>query len=214
MELLKAYQKDSHRDHLLSSDWLIQDRKHNTLTWQQANLYNLKNNLPQEYKTFTQRRDFYKWIDSEMKLKGHKVLWFKMAYFISEMLHKMEIFPFYILTNKKILSHAHSCSESIFNLAFMDMKKLYELDAVLDENGALQWDKEMLDKEQYLWVDKAVADMDPDTIKKIEHILQGKFLYSLLVPKEIRFYENLSNNAMRYHYALQFLRPFCKNILK
>src|SRR5690606_8448096 len=118
------------------------------------------------------------------------------------------------LTNKKILNHAHSCSETIFNLAFGDMKKLYELEVVLDENDALKWDKEMLDKEQYMWVDKAVAHMDSDTIKKIEHILQGKFLYSLLVPKEIRFYENLSNNAMRYHYALQTLRPFCKNILK
>lgn len=214
MELLKAYQKDAHPDHHLPSDWLMQDRKLNTLTWQHANLHNLKNNLPQEYKTFTQRRDFYKWIDSEINLKGHKVLWFKMAYFISDMLHKMEIFPFCMLTNKKILSHAHSCSESIFNLAFSDMKKLYELKVVLDEIDALQWDKEMLDKEQYLWVDKAVADMDPNTIKKIEHILQGKFLYSLLVPKEIRFCENLSNNAMRYQYALQTLRPFCKNILK
>lgn len=214
MEILKAYRNDSHPGHHLPSDWLIQDRKDNTLTWQRANRYNLKNNLSQEYTTFVQRRDFYKWIDSEMISKGYKVQWFKIAYFISEMLHKMEVFPFFMLSNRTILSHAHRCSESIFNLAFDDMKKLYELDVILDEKDALQWDKEILKKEQFIWVDKAVDYMDPDTIKKIEHILQGKFLYSLLVPKEIRFYGNLSNNAMRYNYALQILRPYCENKLK
>lgn len=210
---LTIYQKVSHQKNLTPSDWLSYDRTNNTLIWQQANLYNLINNLPQEYTNIIQRRDFYDWIDSEIKAKGNQVLWFKMAYFISSRLHKMETFPLCIFTNKNILSYAYNCSESIFNQAFIDIKKLYESDTVLTEEDSLQWDKELLYKEQCVWVNDVINSIDSKSIKKIENILQGKFLYSLLVPKEIRFYDNLSNSVMRYNYAVQTLRPYFESNL-
>jgi hypothetical protein len=211
---LKSYQKISHQENLLPSDWLSYDRINNTLIWQQANLYNLSNNLPQEYTNIIQRRDFYNWIDSEIKARGNEVLWFRMAYFISSRLYKMETLPLCFFTNKNILSYAYNCSESIFNQAFVDIKKLYESDTVLTEKEALQWDKDILYKEQCVWVNDVINSIDSKGIKKIENILQGKFLYSLLVPKEIRFYDDLSNSDMRYNYAIQALRPYCENILK
>ena len=214
MEIRKPYHTDSDKKHLSASDWMVHDRKRNSSVWQEANRYNLINNLSQEYTTLVQRRDFYKWLDTEISSRGHKVIWFKMAYFITDMLHSMEVFPFSFIADKNILNHAHHCSASIFNLAFVNMKELYQLTDALDDNQALQWDKAMLNKEQFLWVDRAVASMDLATIKKIENILQGKFLYGLLVPKEIRYYDRLSNNTKRYEYALKTLRPYCGNVLK
>lgn len=210
---LKSYQEFSNQKNLPPSDWLRYDRINNTLIWQQANLYNLSNNRPQEYANIVQRRDFYNWIDSEIKAKGNQVLWFRMAYFISSRLHKMETFPLCIFINKNILDYAYNCSESVFNHAFMEIKKLYESESVLIENDALQWDKDLLYKEQYVWVNDVINRIDAKHIKKIENILQGKFLYSLLVPKEIRYHDRLSNNTQRYEYALQTLRPYCENFL-
>ncbi len=211
---LKVYQKVSHQENLLPSDWLRYDRVHNTLVWQKANFYNLNNNLPKEYTNIIERRDFYKWIDSEIKAKGEHIVWFKMAYFISSKLYVMETFPFNMFANKIILGYGHDCSESIFNNVFVDAKKLYESDIILNENEALEWDKDILHKEQYVWVDGVINNIDSQGIKKIEHILQGKFLYSLLVPKDIRFYDTLSNSEMRYEYAIQTLRPYCEKIIK
>jgi hypothetical protein len=170
--------------------------------------------LTQEYISTVQRRDFYKWIISELKDKGDKITWFKMAYFITSKLHLMEIFPFNIFINNTILGYAHQCCASIFKHVFVETKKLYKSDVILNEKEALEWDMEILYKEQYLWVNDVIKAIDYHTLKKIEHILQGKFLYGLLVPKAIRFHESLSNKEIRYKYAVHILRPYCKNKFK
>ena len=95
-------------------------------------------------------------------------------------------------------------------LEFLRRCFYFKLEQPLNENEALQWDKEILHKEQYIWADSIINTIDLKTEQKIERILQGKFLYSLLVPKEIRFTGNLSNKEDRYNYALNKLRSYCK----
>jgi len=56
---INAYQKLTDKLQLESSDWFCSDRKNNTAVWQQANLYNLQNNLPLEYQSLKERTDFY-----------------------------------------------------------------------------------------------------------------------------------------------------------
>ena len=81
---LKEYKKVTKNKTLLASDWLKQDRKKNTKIWQNANSYNLNNNLPKEYETIEQRKAFYAWYSLEIQKKGHQVIWPKMAFFISK----------------------------------------------------------------------------------------------------------------------------------
>ena len=56
--------------------------------------------------------------------------------------------------------------------------------------------------------------MNSKDLKILDRIAKGKFLYSLLVPKEIRFEGSLSNSETRYNYAINKLRPYCKKAYK
>jgi len=206
----KVFQKETHLKILSPADWLKSDRINCTIVWQQANKSNLENNRPKEYNNLAQRRDFYNWLYLEAIRQGHEVVWFKMVHYISKKLQVMETFPYTIFANKKLMEYAYRCSEIIFNNAFYEINHLFKLEQPLKENEALQWDKEILHKEQYIWADSIINTIDLKTEQKIERILQGKFLYSLLVPKEIRFTGNLSNKEDRYNYALNKLRSYCK----
>ena len=137
-----------------------------------------------------------------------------MIHFISEKLHKMETFPFVIFTNKKIMQFANSCSEIIFNNAFTEANNLFKLKLPLTEEQALDWDKAILYKEQYIWVDEVINTIDTKSIQKIEHILQRKFFYRPFIHKEISFDGELKNKEERFNYALNKLRAYCEKHYK
>ncbi len=206
----KEYQKETQQEKLSPADWLKSDRIHNSLIWQQANESNLENNHPSQYENIVQRRDFYKWLYLKSEKQGHEVVWFKMTHFISEKLHKMETFPFAIFTNKRIMRYANSCSEVIFNNAFNEANNLFKLKLPLIGKNALAWDKAILYKEQYVWVDEVINTIDTKSIQKIERILQRKFVYRPFIPKEISFDGDLQNNEERFNYALNKLRAYCE----
>ncbi|SFZ92854.1 hypothetical protein SAMN05428642_1021039 [Flaviramulus basaltis] len=212
-ESLKAYQKITQKENLSPSDWLKRDRNENTLVWKEANIFNLKNNLPKEYTSIIQRRDFYKWLYSEISNKGHEILWINMAYFISKKMHLMEVFPYSIFSKRKIKTYAREGSETVFNNAFAELNKLYNSKFILKEEKALEWDKSILKKEQYIWIDSVYKKMDAKSFKTLESIARGEFLYGLLVPKSIRFNGDLSNAESRYQYAINKLKPYCENAL-
>lgn len=211
---LEAYQKITQKQNLSPSDWLKSDRLKNTQVWQQANQYNLTHNLPDEYTKIKERKDFYKWLYKELDNKGHEVVWVKMAHYISTKLRKMESFPYSIFLNAKILEYANIGSKRVFNSAFVDLNLMYNSDKVYKGNLAIQWDKNILYKEQYLWIDSIYKTMDNRSLKKLHRIANGKLLYALVVPKAIRFKDNLSNTKARYNYALNKLRAYCKNRYK
>ncbi len=97
------------------SDWLKCDRTRNTIVWQEANVFNLKNNSPQEYQNISQRRDFYKWLFNELNKKEHEVIWVKMAYFISKRMRLTEVFPYSVFSKKGIKTYARQGSKTVFN---------------------------------------------------------------------------------------------------
>ncbi|MEP1487723.1 MAG: hypothetical protein ABJK28_04790 [Algibacter sp.] len=97
---LNCYQKTTQEKELSSSDWLKSDRLKNTLLWEQVNTYNLQNNLPQEYQSIVERRDFYKWLYQKLDKETHQVYWVKMAHFISKKMHLIEVFPYAFFTKK------------------------------------------------------------------------------------------------------------------
>ena len=80
----KQFQKETKKEKLSSSDWLKRDRLSNTITWQNANHFNLINKFSSEYINIVQRRDFYSWLNIELTKKGHEIVWVKMAHFISK----------------------------------------------------------------------------------------------------------------------------------
>ncbi|MFG6687701.1 Insecticidal toxin complex protein [Mariniflexile sp. HNIBRBA6329] len=211
---IRIYHEVTGKENLLPSDWLKSDRVNNTAVWQQANVFNLEYNLPKEYAGLAERKDFYNWVQAEVEKQGHQVVWLKMADFISSKLHTMETFPNVVFVNKKIMNYAQSCSETIFENSFSEIKKLFESAHILNEEAGLLWDKNMLYKEQYVWVNDIINTIDMRSLKKIENILQGKCLYGLFVPKAIRFTGDLENKEMRYEYALNTLRPYFQNLNK
>ncbi|MCF7560269.1 Insecticidal toxin complex protein [Sabulilitoribacter multivorans] len=211
---LKSYQKATQNENLLPSDWLKTDRTKNTVIWQQANIYNLKNNLFDEYNNVVQRRDFYQWLYTSLETKGHEVVWVKMAHFISKKLHLIEVFPYSLLLRKRIKEYAKLGSEVVFKNAFIELQQLYVSDTILKREEAIEWDKNVLKKEQYIWIDSIYKTIDTKSLKTLEHIAKRKFLYGLVVPKAIEFKGELSNPETRYNYALEVLKPYCENRYK
>ncbi|GAA3622000.1 Insecticidal toxin complex protein [Flavivirga jejuensis] len=211
---LRVYQKETQKQSLEPSDWLKCDRSKNTLVWQEANTFNLKNNLSQEYKTISQRRDFYKWLFNELKRKEHEVIWVKMAYFISKKMHLIDVFPYSIFSKKDIKAYAKQGSEVVFNNVFTELQSLYNSQSILKTVQALKWDKTILRKEQYKWIDTIYKTMDVNNLKTLDRIARGRFLYSIFMPKSIRFKGDLSKAEERYNYAIEVLKPYCENRYK
>jgi len=211
---LKHYQKFTQKEQLSPSDWLNSDRKKNTLVWQKANDYNLNNNKPNEYQTISQRRDFYIWIDQEFEKIGHEVIWQKMALYISQKLRLLETFPHVMFISKSVKEYVHQGSEMIFNYAFERLKELFYSKEILKNNDAIQWDKDMMHDEQYIWVESIYKKIDKKSLKQVERMASGKFLYALVVPKTIRFKDDISSPEDRYQYAINVFRPYCINYFK
>ncbi len=211
---LKQYQKVNLNEHLAPQDWLTSDRNKNTLVWQNANTYNLTNNKPQEYQTIKERRDFYVWIDNEFKIKGHEVIWQKMAYYISCKLRLLETFPHSMFSSKQVKDYARQGSEVVFNNTFERLIGIFDADVVLKNEEANQWDTTILHDEQYIWLEGVYKIIDKKSLIQIERMASGKFLYALVVPRAIRFKGDLSSPEERFNYAVNILRPYCKNQLK
>ncbi|OUR92380.1 hypothetical protein A9Q87_07840 [Flavobacteriales bacterium 34_180_T64] len=209
---IKVYQEETKNVKLLSSDWLKSDRLRNTEIWQKANRYNLTHNKPFEYLSIKQRRDFYRWLNANLKQKGHEVVWVSMASYISHKLRLVVTFPQSMFTNKALKKQANMGSETVFNASFTILKDLFLSEQILRNEAALHWDMSILFEEQYNWLATIFSQMDSRTIYKIERMAKGQFLYGLIVPKSIRFTREISNSDDRYNYAINILREYCKSL--
>lgn len=206
---IKAYQKATNLFALKASDWLRSDRKKNTIVWQNANIYNLTNNLPSEYVNIQQRRDFYWWFNTEVSKKGHQVVWPSMSYYISKKLRLTNAFPFNLFLKKEVKMYSNKGSINVFDLCFSDLKKIFFSKEFLKNDSALQWDKDILHNEQHIWIASIYSEMSKKDLNRLESIAKGKWPYSIMVPKEIRFTGNLKNASERFDYAIEKLRAYC-----
>ena len=211
---LKAYQKETQLTDLQPQDWLRSDRTRNTAIWMSANLYNLTNNRPQDYVTIKQRKDFFKWLNIELKAKGHEVVWPSMAYYISNKLRLLECFPYEMLTKRQMKAYAKAGSEAVFVNAFETLNDLFHSEEVLKRKAAVDWDKAILQEEQFVWIEAIYQTIDEKSLQQIERIAKGKSVYGLFVPKAIRFEGDISIAEDRYNYALNKLRSYCMSLIK
>ncbi|WP_240640222.1 Insecticidal toxin complex protein [Mangrovimonas spongiae] len=207
---LHQYQKETGEIELSLSDWLKKDRVKNTVVWQEANAHNLTHNLYNEYQTIRERRDFYLWYYKEIDAKGHEVVWPKMAHFISKKLRLTMAFPYKVFLRKSVKAYSKKGSKTVFDNAFLEMKRLLYSENVLTGTLALNWDKAILKKEQFEWLVPVYKTVDEKTKKTITNIAKGHCFYGFLVPKPIRFKGDLSSTTERYNYALNDLREYCK----
>lgn len=207
---IDSYRKLTNNLDLTASDWLKFDRKNNTIIWQNANKFNLNNSLPKEYLSIVQRRDFYEWIYLELKQKGHEVEWPTMAHFISKKIRLLETFPISLFIKKKVKLNSLKGSEIVFNNSFPKMKALFNSENILKNELATKWDENILKLEQYFWLDEIYKTVDRRSLNQIERIAKGKFLYSFVIPKSIRFKGSISNPEARYNYALNQLKDYCQ----
>lgn len=211
---LTVYQKQTGRTELVSSDWLTSDRKKDTRVWHNANVYNLENQLPEEYQSIAERRDFYEWYYKRMETKGHQVVWPKMAHYIARKLRLTKVFPFNIFTKKTVKEYANQGNELVFNSVFKELKTAHNTLKALQGDSALDWDKDILFLEQYRWLQEIYSDIDDNALKTIKRMSQGKGFYALMVPKDIRFKGDISDPKTRYEYALGTLRGYCREHYK
>jgi len=207
---IKSYRELTKNEELAASDWLKSDRKNNNIIWKNANSFNLNNNLPKEYLTIKQRRDFYKWIYFELKQKGHEVVWPTMAYFISKKLSLFKTFPSRLLIKRQVKLNSFQGSEIVFNNSFPEMKVILNSKEILKKDLAIIWDENILKKEQFDWLEEIYSKIDKRSLRQIERIAKGKFLYSIIIPKAIRFKGSISNPEARYNYALNQLKEYCQ----
>jgi len=70
---------DSYKGQLGCGDWRESDRLNNTQVWKNANMYNTKNNIKNQYEPFSQVLAYYKWVQSESDKIGHEVKWMSGA---------------------------------------------------------------------------------------------------------------------------------------
>lgn len=211
---LKTYQKATKTKGLIASDWLQKDRTNNTQVWQSANSHNLKHNGYKEYVNIEQRRDFYEWFKGVIRKKGHEVYWVTMAHFISRKMRLFKAFPYTLFLNKNVKYYAELGNETVFNKAFLKLKELQESTLVLKGEAAVNWDHAILKAEQHNWIQEVYQVMDAKSLKTLKRIAKGKGLYSVVVPKSIRFTGELANPKDRFNYAIEVLKPYCKNRCK
>lgn len=206
----KEFQHITGLSNLKQSDWLKSDRKRNTLVWQNANKYNLNNNLSAEYETIVERRDFYAWLINSLAERQKAVIWPKIAHYISKKLCLTIAFPFNLITTRTFKDYACQGSKQVFESAFKELLELYNASGSLENDNALEWDTKILYLEQFSWLQNTYEDIDNKTLKTIQRMAEGKGIYALLVPRAVRFKGDISFPEMRFEYALQSLRPYCE----
>jgi len=126
----------------------------------------------------------------------------------------MQVLPYSMFSNKKIKHYASQGSHIVFDNAFTELRKLFYSSKAMAADEALVWDRLILKEEQYHWVENIYKTIDVKSLKKLERIAKGKFLYGLLMPKQVKFKGNLFNAQTRYNYALEVLRPYCEKAYK
>ena len=208
---LKAYQNETKQETLVEGQWLTKDRKQNTMSWKNANSYNLAHLRSESYVTVEQRLGFYNWMQRELKQKGHEIYWVAMAAFISDKLNYINVFPYKYFMRTSTIQNTNYGSAVVFNNAMPYLRPILEAQVVLTDETAVTWDLEMLCREQYYWVESVYKDMDSKSLNQISKIAKGKGIYGVFVPNTLEFTGDLEKAEDRYDYAVNVLLPYCKS---
>jgi len=208
---LKQYKKDTGNSILGDGCWLIKDRKNKTDIWHHANQYNLKTDKGSEkYISIGQKRDFYLWYDEEIKRKHHEIKWIGIASVAANQLSKVDVkfIRFFIIRNKEVVSFLEKGSHNVFDFAFTHLKEVYFSSVILKGKEAVYWDTKYGLEEQCQILDPLYKKLSVKAIKKLERMAKGKGLFSLDVPKSIKFEGEITDCENRFKHGMNKLFPY------
>ncbi len=142
-------------------DWYESDRKNNSKTWKNANIYNLQQNAGhKEYVNIEQRASFYGWFQEDSKAKGFATHWAgaasNVAFAINELANPTalgaNVKSFAKLlnyTSDAAIDFANTGNKMIFEDVFPKLKILTN-GPILTGQDAKNWDAMALSQEQTL----------------------------------------------------------------
>lgn len=201
---LKEYQKTTGHDDLQEGNWLKKDRLRNTGKWQYANEYNLSiegGNL--KYKTISQIRDFYLWVDDEREKLGYEINAFGIAALVAGQLSHMDNYFIrtFIVRDKEIVWFGNEGSKKVLAFTFPLFKEMYFSGNILKGQEAKAWDIKIGKIEQCEIVELLYAQLSSKAVLKLERMAKGKGLYTLGVKNELKYEGDIRDCKLRYEHA-------------
>ncbi|RLD27472.1 MAG: hypothetical protein DRI54_01035 [Bacteroidetes bacterium] len=205
----KTYKKETGYSILQDGNWLKKDRKKQKEVWQQANLFNLAEiNGNLKYQTTSQIRDFYLWFDAERKRQGHEIVGVGVAAIVADQLSKLDngFIRVFIVGNKEVEKFANEGSEIVFEFAFPLLKEVYFSKKLIKGEEAINWSLINGEIEQCQILEPLYNNLSPKAIKKLSKMAKGKGIYSLGVPKSLRYEGNIEDCQARFEHAIKCFR--------
>ena len=208
---LNSYKRETGNSFLLNGCWLKKDRKRETITWKQANKYNLNfKNGNQKYQTISQIQAFYLWFDEERTKQGHEIKWVGIAAIAAGQLSKLDIafIRIFIVRNNELVKFVHKGSEKVFAFAFPQLRELCFSNKRLIGKAAENWDKQYGMKEQCEILEPLYQKLSEKSINKLERIAKGKGIFHLGVAEELRYEGKIDNCQSRFEHGINKLLPY------
>ncbi len=157
------------------SDWTQEDRENNSQRWQEACLYNLKNNNSAIYIRIEQRRDFYRWFYEYHATKGWTTRWALAASIVANGAQQVaypftgeELAQLFGSISNELQGFMRIGNQVIFDNVFPKLKQLHE-GGPLQGKAAMEWDMKILSEEQQL-IQPLYEGVSKDTRDKLESI--------------------------------------------
>lgn len=208
---LRQYNKEHNSSTLAEGHWLKKDRKKDTHAWHAANKYNLlRKDGYSEYSTFSQKRDFYKWLDDTRFAKGHEVKWAGNAYIITKQLVALDYWPVrvFVIHDKKFMQFVRKSNALILKNIYPDMRDIYTMKKPLTGNNACHWDSVVIYKEQCEVLDTLYDKQPERVLKRFNRMAAGKGIYTLVVPRKMRMKGDIRDCKTRCSYGLHTMSVF------
>ena len=211
---LRSYKKETGYSSLQDGYWLKKDRKKQKEVWKQANLYNLSaKNGNLKYRTISQIRDFYLWFDFERKKEGHEIVAIGVAAVVADQLSKLDngFIRFFIVRNQEVVKFISEGSELVFEFAFPLLKEVYYSKKLIKGEDAKKWSLKNGKIEQCQILEPLYKNLSPKAILKLTRMAEGKGIYSLGIPKSLRYVGNIEDCQKRFDHAINKILPFYIN---
>jgi RHS repeat-associated protein len=131
---------DTPDSEMTASDWRVSDRIGNTQRWREANMYNVRNGIQNQYQTFSQVGAFYEWIQSEIDLRGHEIRWAEGAIGLVNTLTALSELQKRNSGEMNLISFLTELNVGICNEATVEFGKLFNSSNVIRGQKAYEWD--------------------------------------------------------------------------
>ena len=203
---LRLYKKETGYLSLQDGCWLKKDRKKQTEIWETANLFNLSTkNGYLKYQTISQMRDFYLWFDFERKKEGHEIVGVGVAAVVADQLSKLDngFIRFFVVRNQEVVKFVNEGSDLVFEFAFPLLKEVYYSKKIIKGEDAKKWSLKNGKIEQCQILEPLYENLSPKALNKLTRMAEGKGLYSLGVPKNLRYVGNIEDCQTRFDHAIR-----------